>query len=373
MNLRTHLTLWYGAVLVLCICIAVAPTYDELILDASPLPQHDPQEGWHHFQVILRGMLLEALPLVTIGLIGGWFLTGRALRPLKRVIDAAEQLDTHTLGQRLQHEKCDADIARLVQVFNLMAARLESSFLRIREFTLHASHELNTPLAIMRGDMETCLLNWTHLTEEQRAKLAFQIDEIDRLTRIVDGLFLLAKADSGLLDIAHEPVHFEELVDDMAEASEILGATNDIVVTLHQRDPCVVLGDRPRLRQMMLNLADNAIKYNEPGGWVGIALRREPVDLVLSISNSGPGIPQEDQEKVFERFYRSPVHGGNVEGCGLGLNIVHSIVQAHHGNIEFRSQPGHTQVEVRLPLFVEKSQNDKTVIRTGGISSSASD
>ena len=370
MNLRTHLTLWYGAVLLLCIGIAVAPIYDELLLDASPYPQLDPREGWHHFRVILRGMLLEALPLVSIGLIGGWFLTGRALRQLKRVIDAAEQLDTHTLGQRLQHEKCDADVARLVQVFNVMAARLEGSFLRIREFMLHASHELNTPLAIMRGDMETCLLTWNHLTEEQRAKLAIHIDEIDRLTRIVEGLFLLAKADSGMLDIAHEPVHFEELVDDMAEATEILGATSDIAVTLRQRESCVVLGDRARLRQMMLNLADNAIKYNEAGGWVDIALQREPLELVLSVSNSGPGMPPENQHKVFERFYRGPGNGGNVEGCGLGLNIAQSIIQVHHGSIEFKSRPGHTQVDVRLPLYVEKCQHDDTVIPARGIPSS---
>ena len=368
MNLRTHLTLWYAAVLMLCVCIAVQPSYDELMLHSPQQSEkHEPKEAWHRFHKVLHDMILEALPLMAIGLIGGWFFTGRALRPLEHVIEAAEKLDEHTLGVRLPQKKCDIEIARLVHVFNNMSARLESSFVRVREFTLHASHELKTPLAVMRGDLETSLNTWDQLTEDQHAKLASQIDEIDRLTRIVDGLFVLVKADAGLFDIAHDALDFEEMVDEMVEAAEILAAPSDIVVTLSQRDAGVVLGDRMRLRQMVLNLADNAIKYNENGGWVDISLRRRNGDLVLTIANSGPGVAEENQGRVFERFYRGPEDGGNMEGCGLGLSIVQWIVHAHCGSIAFHSRPGHTEVEVRLPLHPPGKQNDKIVIPPGGI------
>jgi signal transduction histidine kinase len=367
MSLRSRLTLWYGAMLIACVCIALLPSYDELIIDAPQYTQQEPKEGWNRFHAILIDMIIDASPIVAFGIIGGWFITGRALRPLERIIEAAEKLNENTLGNRITNDKCDIEIARLTHVFNNMSERLECSFLRVRDFTLHASHELKTPLAVMRGDMESCLRYWDHLSIDELAKLAGQIDEIDRLTRIVDGLFLLVKADAGLFDMSKEALHFEELVDDAVEAMEILGATNEISVTFSERVTCVVLGDRPRLRQLMLNLADNSIKYNEPKGWVNITLRCEANELVLIVANSGLGIGKEDQKRVFERFYRGPSDRENIEGCGLGLSIVQWIVQAHHGKIVFRSQPGNTEVEIRFPLHFSEDENDSIVIPVASI------
>jgi signal transduction histidine kinase len=240
---------------------------------------------------------------------------------------------------------------RLTEVLNAMTARLNESFNRIRDFTLHASHELKTPLAVLRGQMETALRD-EPLSDAQRELCASQLEELRRLTRIVDSLTLLAKADAGMVQLSFAPVRFDELVRDIFSDTEILGEAAGIRVELTTCDPVGLNGDAHRLRQLLLNLADNAVKYNEPNGSISLELRHNGQAAEFTIANSGPGISRDALPRVFDRFFRSdPAHGSDVEGCGLGLSIARWIVSAHNGTIHIESQPDKlTTVTVRLPV-----------------------
>jgi signal transduction histidine kinase len=177
------------------------------------------------------------------------------------------------------------------------------------------------------------------------------LDEIARLTKIVDALTLLAKADSGQFAIAREPVRLDELVRDVFEDARILAQPAHVHVEMNTCDEVTLRGDRHRLRQLLLNLTDNAIKYNQPDGRVAMGLTRNNGVVELKIANTGPGISAEKLPRVFDRFYRGDqAHTGEVEGSGLGLSIVQWIVKAHCGRIELDSKPEHwTTVTIRFP------------------------
>jgi len=232
-----------------------------------------------------------------------------------------------------------------------MLARLDDSFNRIREFTLHASHELKTPLTILCGEIETALRDES-LTPAERDRYASQLDELRRLARIVDGLTLLAKADAGQVTLTLEPIRLDELVRDNFADTQILAEPQQIRVELTGCEEISVCADRHRLRQLLLNLADNAVKYNQPQGRVTMNLHRVNGAAEFVIANTGPGIPPESLPRIFDRFYRGdPAHGNEVDGCGLGLSIAQWIISAHHGTIRVESAPSQlTTVTVRLPL-----------------------
>ncbi|HEY4952877.1 MAG TPA: HAMP domain-containing sensor histidine kinase, partial [Verrucomicrobiae bacterium] len=241
------------------------------------------------------------------------------------------------------------ELDRLTEVFNAMTGRLAGSFQRIREFTLHASHELKTPLTVMRGELETALREET-LNPLQKERLLSQIDEIERLAKIVDGLTLLTKADAGQIKLNYESVRLDDLVRENFADAKILAQPQNLQVNLAACEEVLISGDRHRLRQLLLNLTDNAIKYNQPNGTVTISLRRVDDFSELKIENTGAGIAPELQPRVFERFFRGDLsHGDAVEGCGLGLSIAQWIVTAHNGSIQFASEPDKlTVVTVRL-------------------------
>jgi signal transduction histidine kinase len=235
-----------------------------------------------------------------------------------------------------------------------MTARLDGSFQRIREFTLHASHELKTPLTVMRGELETAL-HEENLTAAQRERLLSQIDEIERLAKIVDGLTLLTRADAGQVKLNFEPVRLDDLVRESFADTKILAQPQNIQVNLSACEDITISGDRHRLRQLLLNLTDNAIKYGQPNGTADISLRRSNGFAELKIENTGAGIAPELQAHVFERFFRGDAsHSNAVEGCGLGLSIAQWIATAHHGSIQFVSEPNKlTVVTVRFNLTTD--------------------
>jgi signal transduction histidine kinase len=291
------------------------------------------------------------LPAVLLGLLGGWWLTRRALAPVTALTQAVEKIHDRNLAAPLPRSGNGDELDRLTEVFNAMTARLDGSFRRIREFTLHASHELKTPLTIMRGELETALHD-EHSSAAQRERLASQIDEIERLTKIVDALTLLTRADAGQIALKCEPLRLDELMRECLADAKILAQPQNIEVQLVAGDEATVAGDRHRLRQLLLNLADNAVKYNRPGGTVTFSLRRDGKSAALQIINTGAGLAPELQPRVFERFFRGDAsHNNSTEGCGLGLSIAQWIVTAHHGEIRFSSEPDKlTAVSVRLPL-----------------------
>ena len=232
-----------------------------------------------------------------------------------------------------------------------MARRLRVSFEQTRDFTLNASHELKTPLAIMRCDVEVELRD-SPPVPERRARLESMLEEIDRLARVVDALTFLAKVDAGQIPLKNEQVDLVELVRDAAGDAQSLALPDAIKVTTIIPDgSCFIRGDKHRLRQLILNLADNAVKYNVTEGLVQITLSVAPASAVLVFANSGPGIPAEVGDRVFERFFRAATHHRHaIEGSGLGLNIAQWIVHSHGGDIAIRTDAdGMTRATVRLP------------------------
>jgi two-component system, OmpR family, sensor kinase len=297
-------------------------------------------------------VLLVTMPLaLAVSLAGGWFLAGRALRPVDAITLAAQRIAGGDLTQRLNVPSSADEIGRLAATFNNMIARLDTSFRQIRQFTSDASHELRTPLTVMKGETELALRR-PREASDYTVVLESNLEEIDRMTRIVDELLFLSRADMGEVKMEHLPVQLQELLEDIHRQASLLGQEREIQVVPGKMTPAVVLGDELRLRELFLNLVDNAVKYSRPGGKVEIALTTESGHAEVSITDEGIGISREDQTKIFDRFYRTDeARTHTKKGTGLGLSICAWIVESHHGRIEVQSEVGHgSTFTVRLPL-----------------------
>ncbi len=297
-------------------------------------------------------IFFAALPAAVLAGIGGWWVLRRGLAPVQALTVAAEALHEGNLHERLPRTHNGDEIDRLSEVLNTLVGRLGASLNQMREFTLQASHELKTPLTIMRGELETALrLNFSQA--DPQALCASQLEEIRRLTRIVDSLTLLAKADAGLLQLESKPVDLAALVEAGAEDADIL-AEGRVAVKLERCEPCTVQGDRDRLRQLILNLVDNAVKFSPPGGAVTLALDMAEGLARLRVANTGPVLPPEEAARVFDRFYRAGHDRHSATpGSGLGLSLCQWIVKAHGGTITFQSTaPGVNTVEVVFPVLM---------------------
>jgi signal transduction histidine kinase len=363
MTIRTRLTLWYVGIVAVCATLLIVVASQKLLLKQHR--RHDFQgeeekDGieWDDVVVITLSCAVPA------ALAGGWWLMRKTLSPISALTQATARINEHHLREQLPRTGSGDEVDRLTEVFNAMTARLDDAFKRIREFTLHASHELKTPLTVMRGGLETALRD-ENLSESLRESLLGQLDETQRLAKIVDGLALLTKADAGLVTLQREPVQFDELVRDSFDDAQILAQPREVRVALTSCEKAVVVGDRHRLRQMLLNLTDNAVKYNQHGGSVTLALRRDDEFAELTISNTGTGIPAEVLARIFDPFFRGDAaHARDVDGCGLGLAIARWIVNAHGGTIDIASKPDDlTTATVRLPLAGNHCENKPNRIK----------
>jgi heavy metal sensor kinase len=361
MTIRTRLSLWYAAVMFVALMVMGVLLYYQLVIEPRQHARRHP-ERQHTEQAIEQDMFEDVtwivmwcgVPAVLLSIGGGWWLMKKSLAPVAGLTQATGKISAYNLSERLPRTGNGDELDRLTEVFNGMLARLDDSFNRTREFTLHASHELKTPLTILCGETETALRDES-LSPAERERAASLLDELRRLTRIVDGLTLLAKADAGQVALKLEPVRLDELVRDNFADAQILAEPQGIQVELAACEEITVRGDRHRLRQLLLNLADNAVKYNQPQGWVIMSLRRAGDTAEFAITNSGLGIPPEILPRVFDRFFRGdPAHSPAVDGCGLGLSIVQWIVSAHGGSVKIESVPSKiTTVTVLLPLAQE--------------------
>ncbi len=359
MTIRTRLTLWYSGILFVALIAMALDCYYEFVVEPRNNLAHAPAGGKpdpedSDFAEISEVLVACGLPAITIAVFGGWWMMRKAMAPVTSLTLAAAELNEHNLGRRLRASGNGDEFDQLTEVFNAMTGRLEQSFKRIRDFTLHASHELKTPLTVLRGEVETALHGET-LPPAQRERLQSELEELDRLARIVDGLTLLTKADAGLVTVELKPLPFADLVRDCFADTQILAQMSGISVKLSECEPVTISGDAHRLRQLLLNLADNSVKYNHRGGRIEMSLRAQVGFAEFTISNTGPGIAPVDVPRVFDRFFRGdPAHGTTIEGCGLGLSIAQWIVSAHKGRITAASDLGAlTTITVRLPLAPE--------------------
>lgn len=359
MTIRTRLTVWYASTLLGSFLLMAAVLYFELVLErrwatAAGKPIDRIEEE------IAEIILIYGVPTAIFTVCGGWWLLRKALVPLDKLATAAERLHIDNLHEPLPRTGNRDEVDRLSEILNATNRRLEEAFARIQEFTLHASHELKTPLAILQGEIEMFMAD-PSFSAAQREACASQLDEIQRLTKIVDGLTLLAKADAGKIVLSSELVRLDELVQECFADAQILAQQKNIQVVLLACVPVTLKGDRHRLRQLLLNLTENAIKYNVPNGNVEIALAQSGTIAELTIVNTGPGIPSARLSRVFDRFFRGDEsHNSDTEGCGLGLSIAQWIVKAHDGEINIASRPEDlTRVTVSLPCEVNPTPSDE--------------
>jgi heavy metal sensor kinase len=289
-----------------------------------------------------------ALAFLTIAVAGGLFLSRQALRPVAENIRAARRLDPRNLSERLPLTGAGDELDELAGTINGLLDRLAAFHVQIIRFTADASHELRSPLGAIRAAVEVALQK-PRDPDEYRSILATLGEQCERLTVLVNGLLLLARADAGELVIRQEAVDLAALARDLAELFEPLAGERDVQLVVPSADAVTVAGDASRLQQLVTNLLDNAIRFTESGGTVTLQVEAVGDRAVIRVSDTGVGIPAAHLPHVFERFYqvdRARTSGG----CGLGLSICRWIVDAHGGTIEAKSNlPKGTVVTVTLP------------------------
>ncbi|HYM19973.1 MAG TPA: ATP-binding protein [Candidatus Kapabacteria bacterium] len=289
---------------------------------------------------------------LVVASLGGLVLSRKALRPIEEIAETAQEISAKNLSRRIaMPARQDKELNLLVATLNTMFSRLEHSFEQIEQFSSDASHELKTPLAILRGEIEQTQRRITSSDVLHRAEaeglLGSMTEEVERMQRIVESLLLLAKADDRHLSLELERVDLSDFLRSISEDAEILA--NDRGLGFHSIIPgeqIFVSADRTRLYQVMMNLLDNALKYTPHGGDVTIFLEKNNGRALFGITDTGKGIAAEEYEKIFQRFYRSEEarsHQGDeyvARSLGLGLALVKSIVEAHGGTIAIESEIG---------------------------------
>jgi heavy metal sensor kinase len=270
---------------------------------------------------------------------GGWLLARRALKPIDSMTQTVRRISGEHLQERLPETGTGDELDRLANTLNDMLGRLESSFRQVRQFSADASHELQTPLTILKGEIEVALRS-PRSPEDYQGVLSSCLEEIERISRLVGGLLLLARADAGVLRLDLQPVDLAELITEVVARLERLAETKSIRLESACAAPIFIPGDREHLQRLLLNLVDNAIKYTQPGGLVSVTLKSEDNQARISVTDTGIGLSPSEQGQIFTRFFRSAEAKSQGGGAGLGLCLVQSIAEAHGGIIEVTSSPG---------------------------------
>jgi heavy metal sensor kinase len=304
---------------------------------------------------LLQSLYIIFLILAPIALgvsvFGGLALANKSLAPVKDIATRARRITAENLDQTLPVANPDDEIGRLTLTINEMIRRLHDSFAQVRQFSGDASHELRTPLTIVRGEIELALRSHKS-PKEYRRVLESTLEEVLRLTSIIDNLLTLTKADQGLYRAEFSEINLKSLVEELCEDSEVLASRKKIKVALDSGPSITIVGDRLRLRQLFLNLIDNAIKYTPVGGKVTMAVERQNGSAVFRVADTGIGIPAEEIPKIFDRFYRvDKARSREMGGTGLGLSIAKWIAELHRGTISVESELLKGSVfTVRLPV-----------------------
>lgn len=297
----------------------------------------------------VRSVLLLAGPFaLLLSAAFAYFLARKALAPVDRLRREADAVTAERLDRRLPVFNPGDELGRLTRTINAMIERLERSFAEVRRFTADASHELRTPLTVLRSEVEVAL-GKEMSPAGHRELLGDILEELGRMGRLTDQLLALSRRDAGVEHLEPAPLDLYALAAGVADALRPLAEAKGVQLRIEGQGPAEVHGDEARLRQVFINLLDNAIKYTPEGG--AVAVRVGPRPGVVAVEDTGIGIPAEHLGRVFDRFYRVDRARGRAEGgTGLGLSIARSIVQAHGGRIEIASTAGEgTICTVTLP------------------------
>jgi two-component system heavy metal sensor histidine kinase CusS len=316
------------------------------ILVAAPL------EGTELMLRRLREVLLWATPLVLlIGSLGGYWMSRRALQPVDAITRAAQTIGIENLSQRLEVPAAGDELARLSETWNNMLARLEAAVKRLSQFTADASHELRTPITLIRATAELTLRR-ERSVETYREALRHIINDSDRTARLIEDLLSLARADAGLPALPLDRLELMPLVREVCEQGQILAEARQLEISAEAPEqPVFVDANDPALRRLLLLLVDNAVKYTPAGGRITVSVGMEPSGATVTVRDTGIGIPDSALPHVFERFYRVD-ESRNREGggAGLGLAIAQWIAQRHNASLEAESVMGQgSAFRVRFP------------------------
>ena len=299
----------------------------------------------------LRNAFLVALPaaLAMIAL-GAWWLTRKALHPIQVLGEDMANLSVRDLDQRLDAGRADLEFARIIETYNAMLERLERSFHQANRFSADASHELKTPLAIMRGTLEQGLEKCRNAPEAQEA-FSKLLEQTDRQGAILESLLLLSRADAGKLEISAERIDLSGLLETWLEDASLLAEARDITIHSEIEPGIEIDGDPVLLQQVAHNLFSNAVRYNEEGGVIDCRLRRTGNGIEWKIANTGDALAEADRERIFDRFERGcRANDASEAGVGLGLSLVKEIVTAHGGSVTAGvTDEGLTTMMVSLP------------------------
>ncbi len=302
---------------------------------------------------LLAAMLVSGPLILIASMIVGYVLAGRNIKPVDTIVDEIEAItDGRSLHRRVNEVRTTEELARLTTTLNAMLNRLERNFLSLRRFTADASHELKTPLTVLRAGVERAITHPT-ASPELMEVLEETLIEVNRMTEIVDSLLVLARVDEGRAPLHLEATDFRELLAEISETASILGEQASVNVSMESPNkPLILPLDRARARQLLLNLLTNAVKYTPRGGHVSIKCVKNPESVVVEVADTGIGIAAGDLSHVFDRFWRADAARTRDQrpGAGLGLAICRWIAEAHGGSIAVQSRRGEgTTFTVTLP------------------------
>jgi len=311
---------------------------------------------YNQIESVLYGLLLTfalGLPLIVAVAIGGGYLLMRgALRPVDEIRQKAAQITSRNLSERLPVVQTGDELERLATDLNNMIERLEESFHQINRFSADASHELRTPLTVLQGELEAIARKGQTLPEEIRDTIGSALEETHRLAKIVESLLAISRLEAGEAKVQSVCLDFTELARSTADQMRLLAEEKQISLDCDGTEPVEVDADPSRLKQVVVNLVDNAIKYTPEGGKVSISVTQQNGRAVLEVADSGLGISATDLPHIFDRFYRADkARSRQLGGTGLGLSIVRSICQAHGGQVTVKSTEGRgSRFRVEVPL-----------------------
>jgi two-component system, OmpR family, sensor kinase len=301
----------------------------------------------------LRGILAYVMPLaLVLAAIGGWFLARRSLSPVVAMADRARRIGVENLSERLPVANPRDELGHLAETFNELLGRLEASIVQQRQFMADASHELRTPVTTTRTAAAVALQQQHRDETEYRDTLKIVEEQAARLSRVVDDLFTLARADSGSYPVRSTPMYLDEVVDEVVRAARVVAATRNVAVESTVVPSAAFTGDEELIRRMIVNLVDNAVRHTPAGSSVRVELDETGSGFAIAVKDHGAGVPIEIRSQIFERFFRGDMSRRvlSQDGAGLGLALARWIARAHGGDVVLaRSSPSGSTFVISLP------------------------
>jgi len=312
------------------------------------MTNHDRRKTLHHFENLF---MAGVIPLMFIAMIFGDFMASRALNPLRHIILAVESMDIGKMDSRVPRTENGDELDELARLFNDMLERIARLIRGMKESLDNVAHDLRTPLTRMRNISEQALLG---LPENNPSREAHEsvLEESDRILNMLNTLMDISEAETGVMSLLKKEVSLKKLIVPIYEMYQMVAETRQVHVAMHVPDDILVYADPDRIGQALANLLDNAVKFTEQGGRVVIEAEKETHGVRISVRDTGPGIPGNDIERIWDRLYRGD-QSRSQKGLGLGLSLVNAIVTAHGGTIEVVSRPGEgSDFIVRLPVIM---------------------